>query len=163
MGNVHRKTSVDPSIVAYNCDQNSPPTFPISFGDFVRWSNSAGMVKRLTSGQGWKFLGVAGDADPASSNIDTDAMRVNRKVKVNRQGIFRFKTTPGDTYVHRTPCVVGADEQTVKAFTNEFPMEVICFAHLPDGSTVTGATGVEVEVELRCCTDVDFWFTRRLM
>ena len=105
-------------------------------------------ISAIGSSGAW-FLGVFQGQVPIASNIDNSAPQaLSYKILVQRAGIFPFLTTAGETYVHGTPlyAVTGGGGLTV---TNSGSGNTaVGFANLPDGSTLTGATGVTVPVEI---------------
>lgn len=115
-------------------------------------SGAYGAARPLPSGIGssgaW-FLGVFQDTQPISSNLDNNnPLSPQPKVLVQREGIFPFKTTNSETYVHGTAVYATAGGDGLTITTVSGGNTLVGFANLPDGSQVTGAAGVLLQVEL---------------
>ena len=95
------------------------------------------------------LLGVFQGQYPSSSNIDNSNPQAPLGlVLVQRAGIFPFLTTPSETYVHGTAvyAVTGGGGLTIT--TSGGGNTLVGYVNQPDGSTVTGAAGVSVQVEI---------------
>ena len=125
---------------------------PTATATSVPAAGAYGAARPLPAGGGsagmW-FLGVFQDTLPISSNIDNNAPESPQPfATVQREGIFPFKTTASETYVHGTEAYAstGGDGLTI---TNVSSGNIaVGFVNLRDGSQVTGAAGVSVMVEL---------------
>lgn len=117
---------------------------PIDAGDVVKWDTSSLYALRQATGNAEKCVGVSMDTIPLPSRID--ASDVVDMIRVKQSGIFSFKTTAAETYEHGLWVEVGADSQTIKLTSTG--ANKVGKVHLPDGTSVTGAAGTEVEVEL---------------
>lgn len=126
------------------------PTDTIPAGALVRWNTVTGKVTTLAASANFAaFIGVSEFQVPQSSPIDnTAAGNVSGNTNmglVRREGIFPFKTTAAQTYVHGDSVKRGADDLTVSVSGTE----VIGYVNLPNGSTITGAAGVTVPIEIK--------------
>ena len=96
-----------------------------------------GVLKELdTDGHAADFKGVASDA----SYIQPYATKkYNNPLVVLSAGIFKFKTTAGDSLTHEAPVYIGADSQTITttAGGGSYPMGKV---YNPDGLSLTGGT-----------------------
>jgi len=68
------------------------------------------------------------------------------EARVAHRGVWKFKTTSGETYTHRTPLAMGADTQTVT--TVIAGNTVIGYVWRPNGDSISGAAGTDIEVML---------------
>lgn len=97
------------------------------------------------------FMGVAEFQNPQSSPIDnTVAGNVSGQRYmglVRREGIFPFLTTASEVYTHGLAIKMGATNLTIAL--DGGANQIIGYVNLPDGSTVTGATGVTVPIEIK--------------
>lgn len=120
----------------------------INQGDQVYFDTTAHQVKALGASDDTNaanFYGVAG----SSSYIQPYATKVYADmIPVYNKGIFRFKTTAGDTYTNGNKVYVGADAQTVTNTVGGLT-KVLGIVVLPPGITsLAGASGVFVEVQI---------------
>jgi hypothetical protein len=123
------------------------PAGTIEMGDLVKWNTGTSMVDRLgAAADAAAFLGVAEGQIPVASNID-NATGLENKIRVRQSGIFLFKTTAAESYVHGDAVTIGADNQTI--LKTATPAEVIGYINLPDGNTVVGAAGLRIEVQIK--------------
>ena len=76
-------------------------------------------------------------------------MQLPPDILVQREGIFAFKTTNAETYVHGTKvyAALGGDNLTVTTSSSGSAV-LVGFVDLPQGDTVTGAAGQLIEIEL---------------
>lgn len=115
-----------------------------SQGDMMQWDSSAKIATNNLLSSGSIFLGVCEDASPVAGIGTSTRTLTNNRLRVKMgQCVMRFKTTASETYVHRTVVYQGADAQTVSTVG---ATRAIGLVWLPDGSTVTGASGTEVTV-----------------
>lgn len=118
----------------------------------VNQSIAGGAARPLSVGigsSGAYLLGVFEGQQPASSNIDnSNPQSPFTKILVRRAGIFPFKTTTSETYVHGTAVYAAAAGDNLTITTVSGGNTLIGYVNQPDGSTVTGASGVSVNVEL---------------
>ena len=123
-------------------------TADINQGDQVYYDTSAHVVKSLGTSDDTNaanFYGVAGDGSfiqPYATKVYADMIPVYNK------GVFRFKSTVGDTYTNGNKVYVGADAQTI---TNTIGgnTKVLGIVILPPGITsLAGAVGTFVEVQI---------------
>ena len=134
-------------------------------GGFAVWDPTAtavgqtvahGAVRPLSAGigsSGAYLLGVFNDSNPATSNIDNGNPQYPfQKVLVDRAGIFPFKTTASETYTHGTAVYAAAAGDNLTITTSSSSNTLVGYVNLPDGSSVTGATGVTVPVEFNANT-----------
>jgi hypothetical protein len=135
------KKQPDPS--AYRLDPSG--SNPILTGDLVILDTGNFYLKRMVTGQGPKFLGVALDRGPTpASNVDITANRI-KNAPVKHTGVFKFKTTNADSLVHGDAMVIGADSQTLLKRTGEAVTEIIAYFWNPEASAAVAATGEERE------------------
>lgn len=128
------------------------PTDTIANGALVRWNIATKQVTNLAASANFAaFIGVAEFQQPLSSPIDnTVAGNVSGLLNmglVRREGVFPFKTTVGESYVHGDALKRGANDLTVAL--DGGAAEVIGFVNLPDGSIILGAVGVTVPIEIK--------------
>lgn len=130
-------------------------------GSFAVWDPTAtakgaagayGAARPLSAGIGSSgafFLGVWQGQQPPSSNIDNNnPLEPFLQVLVQRAGLFSFKTTNAETYVHATPVYARAAGDDLTVTTDSSGNTLVGYVNLPDGSQVTGATGVTIQIEL---------------
>ncbi|HXI01814.1 MAG TPA: hypothetical protein VNI57_01430 [Candidatus Saccharimonadales bacterium] len=120
----------------------------INQGDMLKFDTSAKQyLPMAASTDGAAFAGVAaGDNPMASLNEKRTSIQFTRK------GVFRFKTTNSETYYHGVAVVNDTDAQTVRLYNSgggDSAANIVGYVHLPEGGTVTGAAGTEIEVEIR--------------
>jgi len=117
---------------------------PIDAGDVVKWDTTNLYAVRQATGAAGDCVGVSMDTIPLPSRIDsTDVVD---RIRVRSEGVFSFKTTASETYKHGLWVEVGADSQTVKLTSTD--ANKIGKVWLPDGQSVTGAAGTEVQVKI---------------
>ena len=114
----------------------------INQGDMLQWDTGARLATNNLLASGSIFLGYAEEAVPVAS-LGTASRPLITSCRVAFSCVAFFKTTSGDTYAHLDPVYQGADAQTVTKVGSTRP---IGRAWLPDGTTVTGATGTNVTV-----------------
>ena len=118
-------------------------------GELVQWDD---VNRRGTThaAAGKMFLGVSEDSEPFDRSSDIRGaigLQVQRdEIRVYQRGVWKFKTTSGETYRHRTPVAMGADTQTVT--TVIAGNTVVGYVWQPDGDSVSGAAGTDIEVQL---------------
>jgi len=117
---------------------------PIDTGDIVKWDTTGLKAERQATGGATTCIGVSMDTIPLPSRIDSSD--VVDRIRVVSEGVFSFKTTATESYKHGLWVEVGADSQTIKLTSTD--ANKIGKVWLPDGSTVTGAAGVEVQVKI---------------
>lgn len=115
----------------------------INTGDMAQWDPNALVATNNLLASGSVFLGVFNDTNPAVGLGTASQPLTNGSAQVLMQGVFNFNTTASETYTHNTPVFQGADQQTV---TTVSAGRMIGRAWLPQGTTVTGATGTQVSV-----------------
>jgi len=126
-------------------------TYGFNQGDMLCYDTSAHYVKVVSSdATAAYFCGVAGDGpyiQPYSTKEYAD------QVAVRTRGVFRFKTTAGETYLDGQAVYIGADAQTVSNTASagggtSYPVGVV---KLPVGITsLLAAVGyVEVHITVR--------------
>lgn len=131
----------DPQVYAVD------PADTIEMGDLVRWNTVTAKATRLAAAaNAAAFLGVAEGQIPVASNID-NAVGLENKMRVRQSGIFLFKTTAAESYAHGDAVTIGADNQTI--LKTATAGEIIGYINRPDGTTLTGAAGVRVEVQIK--------------
>ena len=134
-------------------------------GAFAVWDPTAtavgqtvahGAVRPLSAGIGSSgafLLGVFNDSNPTTSNLDNgNPQYPYQKVLVDRAGIFPFKSTNSETYVHGTAVYAAAAGDNLTITTSSSSNTLVGYVNLPDGSSVTGAAGVNVNVEFNANT-----------
>ncbi len=118
--------------------------YPFNQGDLLWFDSSAKFVKALDSDAHAAYsVGVASDTSPLQVY---SAKSYPDSIGVNRRGVYRFKTTPAETYAEGTALYIGADAQTITTVTGSYSVGVAKMA--PGVASVTGAAGVYVEVEI---------------
>lgn len=127
------------------------PTGTISAGSLVRWNTGTKKVEMLAAAANFaSFIGIAEFQVPASSPIDnTVAGNVSGQTNmglVRREGVFPMLTTAAEAYVHGAAVKRGANDLTIAL--DGGAGQVIGYVNLPNGSTVTGAAGVSVPIEI---------------
>lgn len=127
------------------------PADTIANGSLVRWNTGTAKITNLAAAANFAaFVGVAEFQQPQSSPIDNSGGNVsgtNNMGLVRRAGIFPFKTTVAENYVHGAPVKRGADDLTIAL--DGGANQIIGYVNLPDGSTVVGAVGVQVDIEIK--------------
>jgi len=128
------------------------PTDTIAAGALVRWNTGTKKVTGLAAAANFAaFIGVSEFQVPQSSPIDnTVAGNVSGQSNmglVRREGIFPFLTTAAESYVHGDAVKRGASDLIIAL--DGGANQIVGYVNLPDGSTVTGATGVSVPVEIK--------------
>jgi hypothetical protein len=117
----------------------------INQGDMMQWDPNARVATNALLASGSIFLGVSDDCNPMAGLGTASNPLTLGAARIKSSGIFVFKTTSGETYVHRTPVYQGADQQTISTVGST---RMIGRVHLPDGSSVTGAAGTSVNVNV---------------
>lgn len=117
----------------------------ISEGDMMQWDSVSGYATSNLLGSGSIFLGVSYDCNPMAGLGTAARPLTGGGARIGSQGIFQFKTTTGETYKHLTAVYQGADAQTVSTVGST---RIVGRVHLPDGTTVTGATSAMVTVRI---------------
>ena len=113
----------------------------IANGDLLKWDTGTGTAKRLVNEADYaSFIGVAEGQIPIASNID-NVTGLENSILVREDGVFLFKTTSGETYVHGIAVTMGADNQTVSL---DGSSHIIGYVFLPDGSTIVGTAAREL-------------------
>lgn len=113
---------------------------------------AGGAVRPLPAGIGSSgafFLGIFEGQNPPSSPIDNNNPQPPvTKILVRRAGVFPMKTTASETYVHGTAVYMtsGGDGQTITTVSGGNTL--VGYINQPDGSTITGAAGVLIDVEI---------------
>lgn len=116
----------------------------ITLGDFLEWDASAKNVIQATQATGTNFVGIAEDEGTVFS-----LGRTITKFTVRARGMFKFKTTSGDTYVFGDVVYMGADAQTVKkTAAGTFKVGVVFLPPEQQVAGVAGGAGIEVSVAL---------------
>ena len=144
--NFLKETDPEVYVVASN------DTIPV--GCLSRWDSGTKTAKLLGAvTNGKTFIGVSQGAYPVTSNIDNVTGLVP-SILIKQTGLFNFKTTPSESYVHALPVVMGADEQTIRLAiiggqTPDSADDYIGYVWLPSGVTITGATGVTCPIKIR--------------
>lgn len=127
------------------------PAIAIANGSLVRWDTVTKKQAPLAASANFaSFIGVAEFQNPQSSPIDNSGGNVSGLTYmglVRRAGIFPFKTTAAENYVHGDAVKRGADDLTIAL--DGGAAEIIGYVNLPDGSTVVGAAGVNVDIEIK--------------
>ena len=118
-------------------------TSGVSTGDMVQWDPGSRVATNNLLASGSIFLGVANDPNPAAGLGTASQPLNNGSIQVMMQGTFNFKTTTGETYVHNTVVYQGADQQTI---TTNSASRGIGRVWLPQGTSITGASGVQCPV-----------------
>lgn len=97
----------------------------------------AGVLKELdTDAHAADFVGVASD----QSYIQPyGTKKYNNPLVVLSAGIFKFKTTAGDTLTHGAAVYIGADSQTITT-TAGVGTNPVGKVYNPDGLSLTGGT-----------------------
>jgi len=117
----------------------------INQGDLVYYDSSAHVVKPVdTDGHAATYAGVA--LQQSKLNVYGTAGYPQGGIQVATRGIFKFKTTAGDTLNHGDAVYIGADAQTV---TNTAGGSTAILGYVwlrPQQSAVTGAVGTNIEV-----------------
>lgn len=99
------------------------------------------------------FLGVTQGQYPLSSPIDNgNPLEPLQAIIVQREGIFSFKTTNSETYVHGTKVYAAAAGDNLTVTTVSSANTLVGYVNLPDGSVITGAAGQLVPIELNADT-----------
>lgn len=112
-------------------------------------SSETGGLKSLIDANATKFAGVAQDSAFISLYVDqatglaVKEYRGSGEVLIGQ--IHFFKTTAAEVYSHGNAVYVGADAQTVTKVDPGSGI-IVGYAWLENGGTVTGATGVTVNV-----------------
>ena len=114
-------------------------------GDMCQWDPVALVALQMTTASGAIFLGVSEESQPlAGLGSNTNPLTGNM-IRIVAQGIFSMNSTSGETYTHRVPVYMGADAQTISTVGAG---RIIGRVHLPDGSTITGASGTRVPINI---------------
>lgn len=140
MGEYLRET--DP--VGYKVDPTATPT--IADGSLIAWNASTSVVALMVAGTGANCIGVAEGQIPIASNID-NVTGLETILKVRAHGEFKFLTTAGDTYKHGEAVETGTSALIIKKGTPTAANKV-GIVWLPDGSSVSGGTGVSVTIKI---------------
>lgn len=123
----------------------SNPATTIKAGDMLMWDAATKVATPITAvTEGSEFIGVSDDQNPIASLGDTIS-----KVRVGTHGIYKFKATNGETYVHGDALVVDGDAQTVRLQGAAAAADVIGFAYLPEVDSVVAGATTEIEVVIR--------------
>ena len=117
----------------------------IETGAMMQWDATARYATPMTTTSGAIFLGVSQETNPLVGLGTTSQPLTGGMIRILSQGVHDMNTTSGETYVHRTPVFMGADTHTVTTISAG---RLIGRVHLPDGSSVTGATGTKVAVRI---------------
>ena len=112
-------------------------------GDLV-YSNSGVATVCASDANAHTLIGIARLASPMDPTPYGDSVYPDY-AEVDYGGVYWMKTTASETYVHSTSVSFGADAQTVTTVAGTYAVGV---CYLPDGSTVTGASGVKVPVRI---------------
>ncbi len=138
-------------------------TDTITNGELAVWDPTAtatssgqtaanGAARPLSAGigdNGAYFIGVFEGQAPIASNIDNaNPQSPVPKILVRRTGIFPFKTTASQTYTHGTAVYAAASGDNLTITTTSSSNTLVGYVYLPDGASVTGNTGVTVNVEI---------------
>ena len=118
-------------------------TFDINQGDLTWYDTSANILKSLDTDAHAAYL--AGYAYDSSFINLYGQKKYDAGIVAVCVGVGRFSTTSGDTYHNGDTCYLGATAQTITntAGGNTHPVGYI---YLPFGNTVSGGTGVTVEM-----------------
>jgi len=121
------------------------PAGTINEGDIVKWDTTNLIAVQQATGAATTCIGVSESQIPVASGIDN--ANIQDTIRVRSEGVFSFKTTATEVYKHGLTVGVGADSQTVKL--DATANNIIGIVWLPDGTSVTGAAGVEVKVKIK--------------
>jgi len=123
-------------------------TADINQGDQVYMDTTNHVAKSLGASDDTNaatFAGVAAEGSfiqPYSAKVYSD------QIPVFTKGVFRFKTTTGDTYHDGDTLYVGADAQTVTNTVGALTKK-IGYVKLPPGvATIAGGAGITVEAQI---------------
>jgi hypothetical protein len=139
----------DVAPIPYPTDSANAAGTQFNQGDMLFMDTSVHYVKPLdTDAHAAYFVGVA--LDGSYLQVYSDKKYADQ-VPVGSKGIFRFKTTVGETITDGNPVYIGADAQTVSNVAaagggTSYPVGVTRLA--PGVTSLTGAAGVFVEVHL---------------
>ena len=117
----------------------------IETGAMMQWDTTARYATPHTTASGNVFLGVSQETNPLAGLGTTSQPLTGGMIRILSQGVHNMLTTADETYVHRTPVFMGATTHTV---TTVSAGRLIGRVHLPDGSSITGATGTTVPVSI---------------
>jgi hypothetical protein len=113
-------------------------------GDLV-YSNSGIATAATTADTHTQYLiGVALTANPIDPTVYGDAVYPTY-AEIGYGGVYKFKTTASESYTHDALVNVGADSQTVTMTAGSYPVGRV---YNPEGTTITGASGVTVNVRI---------------
>lgn len=114
-------------------------------GDMCQWDPTALVATQMTTASGAIFLGVSEECQPlAGLGSNTNPLTGNM-IRIVSQGLQSMNSTTGETYTHRVPVYMGADPQTISVVGAG---RIVGRVHLPDGSTITGAAGTRVPINI---------------
>lgn len=139
----------DVAPIPYPADPANAAGTQFNQGDMLWYDTSVHYVKPLDSdAHAAYFAGVA--LDGSYIQVYSEKKYVDQ-APVGSKGIFRFKTTVGETILDGNPVYIGADAQTVSNVAaagggTSYPVGVVRLA--PGVTSLTGAAGVTVEVHI---------------
>lgn len=120
-------------------------SFPINQGDLVFFDS--GIVKVVTANADAATLaGIALEPSAVSSNLDNSGAPAEKSIAVGSLVVSAMKTTAAETYTDGTQVYVGADAATVTTVAPMSPHSVGVVKLPVNVASVTGATGVTVDV-----------------
>lgn len=120
-----------------------------SAGDMVAYDSVSGGLKALTDALAAKLVGVAQDSAFIAIYTDTATGLAKKQYRASGEiligQIHAMKTTVAQTYTHLLGVYVGADAQTVTT-VDPGSGKLVGYIILENGGSVTGASGVKVNV-----------------
>lgn len=121
-------------------------TVPVNQGDLVYWDSAAKIAKPIASDSNVaSLLGVALGSSKFNSNIDNSTSIKEPTINIGYGVIANMKTVASDVYNDGDPVYYSTDAQTVTSATGSSnKIGIVRLA--PEGSAITGATGVTVPV-----------------
>lgn len=118
----------------------------IDQGQMMQWDSVARKAVNNAIISGSIFLGISEESQPLRSLGTATAPLTGDKVRIRSQGLMELATTASETYAHLDAVYPGANPSTVTTVPSN--NRIIARVHLPDGTTVTGGTGVIVPVKI---------------
>lgn len=120
-------------------------TYDVNQGDAVWFDSSVHAVKPVDSdAHAAYFAGVA--LQQSKLNVYGTAQYPQAGIQVATRGVFKFKTTAGDTLNHGDAVYIGADAQTVTNTAGGKTSKIGYVWLRPGQSAVSGASGTNIEV-----------------
>jgi len=119
----------------------------VSQGDLMQWDAGSRLATNNVLASGSIFLGVAEGAQPLASLGTATVPLTGDRVRIKSNGIHLYTGTAAETYSHldtivQNSAVAGAMTISNAASSNR----IIGRVHLPDGTQLTGAVQVPINI-----------------